>query len=64
MSAVFEAEDLCVFCGKDTGPYSGLFINRIPAVADIESAEDWLDAGTTASFKHIEGYACEPCTTV
>ena len=60
MSNVYEAGDLCVYCGKDTSWGSGRFINRVSAGVQIEAA-DWLSAAEQDGFDMIDGYACAEC---
>jgi hypothetical protein len=62
MSSTYEAGDLCVYCGNDTGWGSGRFVNRIPA--DVDSESSFLPDEDKASFRSVDGYACAECMEV
>jgi hypothetical protein len=48
----------CTHCGEDTGPGSGLFVNRVPSGADSYNAEGEPEG------PEIDGYMCADCQCI
>lgn len=60
MSGIYEAGDLCVYCGKDTGWGSGRFINRVAAQIYAEDSALAEDAAMVGA-EMVDGFSCAEC---
>ena len=56
MSAI-DLGDLCVYCGDDTSPGSGKFVNRIPADNTVEVVFE----GPYSADLNVTGWMCDDC---
>lgn len=53
--------DMCTGCGRDTGPGSGLFVNRIPSGAEWDVGGGFF----TESFAvNVNGWMCADCQAI
>jgi len=55
--AALDIGDLCVYCGQDTSPGSGKFVNRIPADNTVEVVFD----GPHRADLEVTGWMCDEC---
>lgn len=53
---------LCTHCGRDTSAGGGLWVDRIPSLADAESAQDWFQDWEKAQY--LDGWMCRECQEV
>lgn len=58
-AVALDIGDKCTHCGRDTGQGSGLWVDRIPAYTDAESAEFWLEDWERVDY--LDGYLCREC---
>lgn len=58
-SVVLDIGDRCTHCGRDTSAGSSLWVDRIPAFTDSESASEWLEDWERVDS--LDGYLCREC---
>jgi hypothetical protein len=59
MSLTLKIDDKCTHCGRDTDAGNGLWIDRIPSVADAEQASEWLQGWEL--YDYVDGWLCREC---
>ena len=56
---VCDIGDKCVYCGRETGMGTGLWIDRIPANVDSSTCQEWLQGWEIVQY--VDGYLCREC---